>query len=195
MKPSLTIVIPHRKGSDCRVTLDSLAFQTFKDFKIIMSEDIYDKGANWARNAGFKHVNSKYVLFSDDDINWFPQAIQDLIEALENNPSASYSYGSYHVTVDGVPVLLESGQRFNANELIEHNYISTMSVIRSKDFLGFDEQIQRFQDWDLWLAMLRAGMEGVSCGKTIFTTEERLGITATVPTERSVLAIRKKYGI
>ena len=188
----LSVVIPHRKGSDCKVTLDSLAKQTFKDFKIIMVEDTDKKGANWARNEGFKQVDTEYVLFSDDDINWMPYALETLYNALQGT-LASYSYGHFNVNVNGEYGLTEADREFDPHLLLERNFISTMSMIRSADFLGFDESIKRFQDWDLWLTMLRQGMEGVYCRKLIFTTEERMGITNTVPLDESVAVIKKKH--
>lgn len=191
----VSIVIPHRKDSDCKITLDSLQKQTFTDFKVIMSPDTDGKGANWARNEGFKRVDTEFVLFSDDDINWHPDALQTLYDTLIDHPEASYSYGAFEVTLNGVPQLVEGNQEFSKELLLMKNYITTMSLIRTKDFLGFDENIKRFQDWDLWLHMLMVGMEGVYCHKILFSTEERMGITHTVPLEESVMAIKMKYRI
>lgn len=158
-----------------------------------MVEDTDKKGANWARNEGFKQVDTEYVLFSDDDINWFPHALQCLYDALQENPLASYSYGHFNVNNNGEYGMTEGDREFDAHYLLEKNFVTTMSMIRSADFPGFDESIKRFQDWDLWLTMLRQGMEGVYCKKLIFTTEERLGITNTVPLDESVAVIKKKH--
>ena len=48
-------------------------------------------------------------------------------------------------------------------------YIHTTSLIRKKDFPGFDENIKRLQDWDLWLTMLEQGKRGIWIPKYLFT--------------------------
>jgi len=50
-------------------------------------------------------------------------------------------------------------------------------LIRSDDFPCFDENIRRLQDWDLWLTMLEKGNIGTYCGKRIFVTYVRNGIS------------------
>ncbi len=130
------------------------------------------KGANWARNKGFKQVDTEYVLFSDNDIKWRQGVIPELLEALEENPDASYSYGSYMMNGD-----LYCNISYDYDKLKKFNYISTMSLIRAKDFPGFDEKIERFQDWDLWLTMAKKGQFGVHCGEILFDTEVKDGIT------------------
>jgi len=162
--PKLTIVIPVKQGSDADTTLWSLQESSFQDFKIVIVPD-QGRGANWARNEGFGSVDTEFVLFSDNDIKWDEKGIYWLMLALEENPEASYSYGVWN---DNRGEL--SFEEFDAVELKRRNYISTMSVIRTKDFCGFDENIDRLQDWDLWLSMLEEGKVGVNCGRTIFST-------------------------
>ncbi len=167
----LSIVIPVGKGDSPDTTLKSLSVQTFLDFEAITVLD--EKGnANWARNRGFEFVDSPLVLFSDADINWLPQGIERLVNTLQANVAVSYAYGAYQV---GNRV--NSNRGFDAVALRRMNYISTMSVIHTEHFPGFDESIQRLQDWDLWLTMLEQGHVGVFCGSIVFTTAIRNGIT------------------
>ena len=151
-----------------------------------------NRGANWARNEGFKQVDTEFVLFSDNDINWRENGISSLLEALESHPEASYSYGAYQM--DGE---IYCDREFDPIALTETNYISTMSLIRTKDFPGFDENIKRFQDWDLWLTMLADGKYGVYCDEIIFDTEKKKGISYMnpEPIEEAYKAIRDKHGI
>jgi len=167
----LSVVIPVRQCEDAGVTLASLKRQTFQDFSAIVSPDTHGN-ANWARNRGFERCSAPFVLFSDNDIQWEPDALQVLMDTLKRNPSASYAYGAYR---HGSRI--NSGQDFDAEALKRKNYISTMSVIRTEHFPGFDESLQRLQDWDLWLTMLEQGHVGVFCGRTVFYTAVKLGIT------------------
>lgn len=167
----ITIVIPLKEGNSADITLKSLEEQTFSDFDTIIINDEH-KGANWARNKGFEKVKTEFVLFSDDDINWDQRAIAALYGHLHLVPEASFSYGSYEM---GGRTYCD--KKYSARLLMETNYISTMSLIRSEHFPGFDESIKRLQDWDLWLNMLGRGMIGVYCNRQIFTTEIRDGIS------------------
>lgn len=188
----ITIVIPLREGNSADITLKSLEDQTFNDFDVIIVKD-EGKGANWARNEGFKKVKTEFVLFSDDDINWDPNGIAHLYGYLTAAPEASFSYGSYKM---GDQIFCD--KEYNAGLLLQTNYISTMSLIRSKDFPDFDENIKRLQDWDLWLNMLRTGKIGVYCKRQIFTTEVRDGISfgdKSITWDEAVLIIKNKYKI
>lgn len=188
----LSIIIPIREGGNPEVTLRSLERQTYRDFDIICAWD-HGRGANHARNAGFRLTNTPLVLFSDDDIDWHPDALQRLVSTLKANPKASYSYGAY--TMGG---RVYCDRPFDAARLKRGNYISTMSVIRTEHFPGFDESIQRLQDYDVWLAMLAAGHVGVYCGAEIFTTKVRNGITYAPDSqtyEEAFEILRRKYGI
>jgi Glycosyl transferase family 2 len=188
----LAIVIPCRSGTHPRVTLQSLARQTFRDFDVIVSDD-RGRGANWARNRGFKLVQSEFVLFSDNDVEWYPDALRQLKVTLDAHPRASYSYGSYLIPGVG----RRADVAFDPNLLRRLNYISTMSMIRTADFPGFDESIRRFQDWDLWLTLLSRGKGGVHCGASIFQTRLRRGITygSTLSAEEATRVIKSKHSL
>ena len=49
-------------------------------------------------------------------------------------------------------------------------YIHTMSLIRANDFPkhGWDENIKKLQDWDLWLTMSSQGKKGIFIDKFLF---------------------------
>lgn len=190
--PLITIVIPLREIDNAEITLKSLANQTCQDFTVIEVKD-QGKGAPWARNEGFKQVKSEFVLFSDGDIDWKPHALQSLLYALRVS-KASYSYGRYKLNND-----LWSHQPWNTQMLKQKNYISSMSLIRTKDLptIPWDENIMRLQDWDLWLTLLDQGKRGVYCEDLIFETQVKPGISFGNPVSYvdAVLIIKKKHHI
>jgi hypothetical protein len=191
--PELTIVIPHRVWETPDYTLEALNRSSFQDFKVVTICDYEQKGAAWARNEGFKQVNTEFVLFSDNDIDWTINGIKHLMDCLKEHPEATYSYGTYRIGP-----YLQCHEEFDPELLKHHNYISTMSVIRSKDFPGFDENLVRFQDWDLWLNLLiNHNKVGVHCGKLIFETPVRDGITKNpqLTEEEASKIIKDKYGL
>lgn len=152
------------------ITLNSLGKQTYQGFNIIVIKD-ESNGAPWARNQGFEQTNTEFILFSDNDISWKTHALETLLRTLKMT-RASYSYGRYSIggTIYG-------NQSWNPLVLKHHNYISTMSLWRTKDFPGWDESLKRLQDWDVVLTALEQGKRGVYCNDLIFTTEVRPGIT------------------
>jgi len=189
-KTLISIVVSLREDDSLQATINSLANQTFKDFVVILSRD-EGKGSNYARNKGFKQVNTEFVLFSDNDIDWRKNAIEVLYKTLKDNPDKSYSYGTY--LIEGKKYCWEE---FNLPLLKTRNYISTMSLIRSKDFTGFDEKIVRLQDWDLWLAMSEQGKTGIHCGEVIFNTIKGNGITHnSISYEKALEVIKNKHHI
>jgi len=146
---------------------------------VIVARDASLRGANWARNEGAKRARAPFLLFSDDDIEWLPGAIAVLAAALEHRPDAAYSFGSYELyDPRGVrPSLIQCARPFCPARLRRGSCISTMSLIRAWAFPGFDERIERLQDWDLFLTMLARGHQGVQCGSLIFRTAMKDGIT------------------
>jgi len=187
----ITVVIPTRDGN-VDITIKSLSKQTLKPKEIIIIQDKDNRGANYCRNKGSRYVNTDYILFSDDDIQWEENAIETLYNTLKSNPEFSYAYGSYEM--DGK---MYCEQEFSEELLKKKNYISTMSLIRTKDFNGFDEDIYRLQDWDLWLDFLLDGKKGIFCGKKIFTTFVRNGITynGKISWNDAVKIVKQKHGL
>lgn len=191
--PQITIVIPNRMDETPDTTVNSLALQTFQDFKTVI---VYDqgKGAPWARNEGFKQCDTEFVLFSDNDISWKPNALEVLVQTLHRFRLASYAYGRFKV--DDV---IWGHQMFDPVRLLTANYISTMSLIRSDDFRlcgGFDESLKGFQDWDLWLNLLiKFKKRGAYCNELLFTTEARKGISYHRDNLETGRIINDKYNL
>ncbi len=122
---------------------------------------------------------------------------------LEKNPNASYSYtGYYGIVVDNSNHPIRENFRiptipFNEIKLKSANYISTMSLIRREAFPMFDENLKRFQDWDLWLTMLKNGKKGVSVPDLeFFAYYLDEGITSNTNNEQeAILAIIRKHNL
>ncbi len=192
MPQDITIVIPCRLPVRADITIESLRGQTFRDFSAILVADMEGRGAPWARNQGASLAQTEFILFSDDDIYWKSHALRSLLDTLRTHPEASYSYGAYEMDAR-----LQCDQEFDANLLRKRNFISTMSLIRTVHFPGFDERIQRLQDWDLWLTMLEQAKMGAYCGKVIFSTNVRSGITygSGITYPEAAAIVKRKHGL
>lgn len=186
MTPELSVIIPLRPGSKPR--LGSLKKQQTQ-IEIILAWDKWEN-ANAARNHGVQFARAEYLLFCDDDIDWFDGAIDHMLAFLKAHPDAAYVYGGYTLGEN-----LRCNREFSTPALLRSNYISTMSIIRASCFVPFDRTIERLQDWDLWLTLLENGKTGVYCGKPVFTTAIRDGITQNgkISYDDAVAVIRRKH--
>lgn len=189
-KPLVSIIIPcYQAEKTLQQTLDDIYRQTYQPLEVIAVNDgstdgtptLLEKaqgricwinqknsGASAARNQGFKHAHGAYVLFCDADVRLKPTMIASMVETLEQHPEASYCYSNFKFgfhTFDLFP--------FDPDRLRRENYISTMSLIRRQDFIGFDESLSRLQDWDLWKRMLDRGAIGVWVNQRLFSSPMR----------------------
>ncbi|MFH1631776.1 MAG: glycosyltransferase family 2 protein [bacterium] len=192
----VSIIIPtYQHAQTIAACLDSVFAQTYAPIEIIVVNDgstdntleLLDKyrdsiklidqenqGSNNARNNGFNASTGEYVCFCDADVVMRPDMIEKLFDALHDHADAGYTYSAFKFgwkTFKGVP--------FNANKLRIRNFIHSTSLIRRKDFPGFDPAIKRLQDWDVWLTMLAKENGGVLVNEVLFeiqvSGESRIG--------------------
>ena len=143
--------------------------------KVITQEN---RGAPAARNRGFKEASGEFVIFWDADLVAKPEMLQKMKTALDEHQECSYAYSQFRFGWKKFKL-----QSFDAGELKKNNYITTSSLIRSEDFVGFDESVKKFQDWDLWLTMLEKNKIGIFIPEVLFTLKVsgRAGISSWLP--------------
>lgn len=195
----VSVVIPtYNHARELRRCLASLQQQTFKDFEIILVDDgstddthrvleeykgnlrtirIPHSGADAARNRGFQESSGRYLLFCDADVRMKRTMLQEMLGALEAHPEASFAYSSFRFGWKLFRLF-----PYDSARLRRENYIHTTSLIQREHFPGFDENIRRLQDWDLWLTMAGQGRKGVWIPKALFSVKPRhSGMSAWLP--------------
>lgn len=195
----ISVVIPlYNKRKTIARCIESILIQSYKNLEIIVVDDgstdgsvakaakfgnkiklffgLGHFGANWARNYGAHLAQGDFLFFCDADIILKKDALQKMLAALEKNKSASYAYSSFRLGWKKM-----SGRPFDAEPLKKQNYISTMSLIRRTDFAGFDENLKRFQDWDLWLTMLGQEKVGIFINEILFYAKPDKGMSRWLP--------------
>jgi hypothetical protein len=70
-----------------------------------------------------------------------------------------------------------------------------MSLIRAETFPKWDESIERFQDWDIFLNMALQGYKGKWIDEVLFTTVKREGISTKGNKRLYKKIIRDKWNI
>ena len=188
MEKLVSIVIPsYNHASALPACLDSIFEQTYGALEVIVVDDgstddtrevmrefrdevtlIYQQnsGANPARNRGFKEAKGEFVIFCDADVVMQPDMLEKMVKALDEHPDASYAYSAFRFgwkKFAGIP--------WSDEKMRQTNFVHTTSLIRAKDFPGFDESIRRFQDWDVWLTMLAQGKRGVLVDEELFRVD------------------------
>ena len=139
-----------------------------------------NRGAAAARNSGFSVILEAerseadrihdLVIFLDADITMRPDCLEKMKHALDEHSEASYAYSSFKFGWK----TFTCGS-FDAQRLRAMPYIMTSSLIRAKDFPGFDESLKKFQDWDLWLTMLEKNKTGVWVPEILLRAQPRKG--------------------
>lgn len=194
----ISVVIPvYNASKTIEKCLNGIFNQTFKNLQVIAVNDgstdnsheilkkfgrqitIVDqpnKGASKARNVGAALATGEYVIFCDADILMKKNMIERMYNVLQRTPNASFAYSSFRF----------GGKKFklwpySKQKLFEMPYIHTTSLIRKKDFPGFDEKLKRFQDWDLWLTMASRGHIGKFIPEVLFSVKGGGTMSAWLP--------------
>lgn len=231
----ISVIIPlYNREKTIIQTLQSLEKQTMQDFEVIIINDgstdnsekvvsnflkksvsqksFYffnqtNKGAPAARNRGFKESGGKFLLFCDADAVLEPNALEIMLDYLQKNSEVSYVYSSFNWGKK-----LFKLDEFNPERLKKMPYIHSMSLIRREDFpeSGWDESIKKFQDWDLWLTMLKNGKIGLWIPKVLFKINPGGTISTWLPSftykifpflpavkkyKRAMRIIKQKHGL
>ena len=196
----VSVIVPHMKSRSWFFEDYALPLLRANSPKEIIVID-RDGHANEKRNEGFLKSTQPYVLFADDDYLIPARFIETLLEALEKNPSASYAYTGLvgvNLPLDlqrlfGAGYTLKS-QEFDAQALAQRNYITTPALIRREAFVPFDPAINRLQDWDFFLTLLRNGSQGVYVPDAFFFSFHiDDGISIRVDYDRAVDAVMRKH--
>lgn len=200
MKYPISVIVPL---SDSRRTLFSInglpSIKRNRPAEIIVDDETGN--ANVKRNNAVRSSTQALLFPCDDDVILERYALQRLMDALVRDRGASYAYCDFvavnHPTRTNA--LIKPGP-FTADRLRKQNYISTMSLVRRQAFKavgGFDEKIERYQDWDLWLSMLGRGMTGTYVPEVLFVAlYVDDGITKGIEgAEDAMRIVKQKHGI
>ncbi|OIO08148.1 hypothetical protein CO115_00455 [Candidatus Falkowbacteria bacterium CG_4_9_14_3_um_filter_36_9] len=198
----ISIIIPvYNQADKLPKCLDSILNQTYNNYEIIIVDDgstdnlnitlekyknIFsyklnileqeNKGANSARNHGYKSAKGEYLLFCDADLVLQANMMAIMLKTLKDNQSASYAYSSFRYGFKIFKLWPFSPERL---KIIP--FIHTTSLIRREHFSGFDENIKKLQDWDLWLTMLAKGHAGIWINKVLFKVQTGGTMSAWLP--------------
>jgi hypothetical protein len=114
------------------------------------------------RNRGTLKATMPYLLFVDDDDILKTGCVQRMLRELEEDPKISFVYSDFErvITAEAGAVVdrwAYIAGAFSVKRLRTYNYINTVSLVRASVCPRWDETLERFQDWDLWLGLVLSG--------------------------------------
>lgn len=193
MTPKISIVIPvYNHAEELRMCLEALTRQTEQDFEVVAVDDgssdhpeqmlnekqfsfpfrlvrfEENKGAPAARNEGARWTLGEYLLFLDADAILVPEALARMRAVLDTHLDIDFVYPTIYFGWKLFP-----GRPFDVKALQKQNYIHTSALLRRRVFPGFDESLWKFQDWDLWLTIVKAGGRGMWISEPLFRVKVR----------------------
>lgn len=171
------VITSHNYGRYLKACLESVLAQTLVPKDVVVVDDASDddtedvvssfecvryfrvdfKNGNRARNFGFKQTACPYVTFFDADNLMMPTFLAHLYQALLQDAQAAFAYcdriNFADAEAEWYPHSMGRVQvgAFDKDRLQAGNYIDLAALIRASWFAGFDEDLRRYQDWDLWL--------------------------------------------
>jgi len=117
-------------------------------------------GAATARNAGLRAGRGEYLLFADADDRLHPHLVEQLVEALRQDPTLDLVFPRWrYIDHKGEPLGMVSAAantRFNAADLMQANPIHTATGVLVRASAAaragwFDESLRACIDLDFWV--------------------------------------------
>lgn len=136
---------------------------SIKDSRIRYIKLPENKGACYARNLGIKEARGKYIMFNDSDDTFVNNKVELQYQSIIENKS-DMDFCKLKIHSEDRIIEVPSQEQIHdiklhgiVSELCKANFISTQSFIVKKSVIEkylFDEELPRFQDYDLMLRMV-----------------------------------------
>lgn len=174
---------------------------------LILRNDV-PKGANNSRNKGVLESESEYIAFLDDDDQFVPEKIKEILCFIsdESYPDVIYHPAKINMVNEGV-FYYSNPKRFGPGddifrELLVTNRIggTPMAIVKRQALVDvglFDENLPALQDYELWLRLAKHGKKFAMLNRPLteyFYTTKKSSISKSIDTNSRALSyIEKMY--
>ena len=185
-KPKKVLVVDD--GSAVEETSFLHSLESTYNFEILTQRNA---GQSRARNFGVQSSDSDYICFLDQDDYFLPNHISVLLEIVDfSDDKFAFSYGDLARVSDSGEVLSESCVNVNSEHphtdvrvMVRHNMyiLPSATLIKRAAFLqvgGFDENLQGYEDDDLFLRFFLAGYSSIFTSKPVSAWTVNLSSTS-----------------
>jgi len=190
LKPLVSIVTPVYNGENTiSETIESVLAQTFKDFEMIIVDDIstdntkkviekYAKkdkrinyyslpkkgGASAARNYAVSKANGRYIAFLDGDDLWYPEKLEKQIKFMQDN-NYYFTYTDYEYIDDNsnpLNKIRKCPKKMSYHRMLLGDSVGCLTVIYDSLEVGRISipELKKRNDYALWCVILKK----VKCG-------------------------------
>lgn len=221
MEKLVSIITPcYNSSKTVRETIDSVLAQTYKNIELILVDDgsrddtrevlkpyleqysfiryFYqnNQGQSVARNKGVELAKGFYLLFLDSDDLIAPTYISKCVSVLDNQPDVKlvHSNGFYFGAITGDWIF----PKYTFRNFLIGNMIHILALVRKQDFEdagGFDVSISFYEDWDLWIKILKKGGEYVLIDEQLFFYRKREDQTSLTDKRDEEIDIKNKLKV
>lgn len=181
-KPLISAIIPTKNRAELlRRALDSVAAQSYAPVEIVVIDDgstdntaaVVDsfrdghsitylknetsQGAPAARNRGIEAAKGEFIAGLDDDDEWHPERLHQLMEAYDDSFSCITS--DVKMQYAHRAVVWHKKAVIKLSDLLYSNQVGNQVLVERERLLevdGFDEQLAAAQDYDLWIRLCEA---------------------------------------
>jgi len=135
------------------------------DVPLLLVASAANRGLPAARNLGFERCRADRVMVMDADNLLYPNAIERLSGALDDDPDAAFAYSTLEEF--GVTSGVRSAMAWTVERLCESNYIDAQAMVRrsawerNEGYPTDAELTFGWEDWAFWLRLAAAGEHGV----------------------------------
>jgi glycosyltransferase involved in cell wall biosynthesis len=199
--PLVSVVVPcYNQAAFLREAIDSVLAQTYPHREVIVVDDgstddtaavaagyagrirlvrQVNRGLSGARNVGVAHARGTLIGLLDADDRWLPNKLAAEVPRFADS-SIGVVHGSYRKFPPTHPragdVRKTAGAETTFHEILAFNAVGApvSAIVRRSDFErvgGFDESLDRGEDWDLWI---RIATVARLVGSDAVTAEYRL---------------------
>jgi glycosyltransferase involved in cell wall biosynthesis len=181
--PRVSVVVPlYNRTALARETIESVVSQTYGDHEIVVVDDGSEEdveeilgssracvrlvrrehgGISAARNTGLAAARGELVAFLDSDDLWRPRKLEAQVSLLDAHPSLAGCFTNHSHFRDGAVVRERRVDPTFAHDplsaLITRPEVSTSTLVVRRNVLadlgGFDETLERGEDYDLFLRL------------------------------------------
>lgn len=163
---SLAVVMPtiEIRGKERQRAVDSVNVQTLLPDELHIQLDDSRRGSAFTRNAALRFVRADWVAFLDDDDEFLPIHLHELMQCAEAT-DADVVYPGCHV-IGGTDPHDRFGEPFDADLLRQKSYIPVTSLVRmecvNEIIEKYGEAFFRphgsdYDDWGFYLRLLDIG--------------------------------------
>jgi len=154
---NLQVIVVNDGGEDVSELINS-----FHDPRLIFINRRENRGKPYSLNEALNRADGKYVAYLDDDDLYYPNHIETLVEALENQTDCQVAYSDFYKTYcrissDGrrqvLSKVVEVSRDFDRFFMLLFNHVLHVCLMHSRDLIDktgpYNEQLNVLIDWDM----------------------------------------------